>query len=296
MAIDPDRIHDPVRKLRKFLKKSPNRPSSGHIHSLRTNARRFETAVDALGLSSRKNERSLLRKLARIRKRAGKIRDMDVLIGYTLAANLNREQDCIVQLLETLGADRAKHAKKLRALTAKIGPRIRRRLKRTGSKLERVLGQPEKSDSASDPSTEAMAKALRLSEELKNPPRLDKQNLHGYRLIVKELRYILQLSKQADQQEFVNKLGEVKDAIGEWHDWEVLITIAADVLDHGPKCKLLPELRSISEKKYENALALANQMRHTFLYLKSSRRSGSRTHKKPVTRALVLSAASSISA
>jgi hypothetical protein len=42
---------------------------------------------------------------------------------------------------------------------------------------------------------------------------LNKPNLHPYRLKVKELRNVLQMADNADQQEFITRLGEVKDAI-----------------------------------------------------------------------------------
>ena len=60
---------------------------------------------------------------------------------------------------------------------------------------------------------------------LKRPVRLNRNNLHPYRLKVKELRNVLQLSNRADDIEFVEKLGQVKDAIGDWHDWEELVRI-----------------------------------------------------------------------
>jgi CHAD domain-containing protein len=55
------------------------------------------------------------------------------------------------------------------------------------------------------------------------PLQLRKSNLYQYRLKVKELRNLLQLAEDADQQAFIDRLGEVKDAIGEWHDWEVCL-------------------------------------------------------------------------
>lgn len=61
------------------------------------------------------------------------------------------------------------------------------------------------------------------------------------------------------------KLGEVKDAIGEWHDWEELIAIATDLLDHGPGSDLLHRLKTISSTKYEHALSLTNELRKTYL-------------------------------
>lgn len=276
MGIDASRIHKPVRKLRKFLKKSPKVPASHEIHDLRTNARRMETTVAALGQVAHKNERRLLHELAKLRKRAGKVRDMDVLTGLILTVNLDEEQDCVVRLIETLGAKRMKQVKKLRAFIAKRGARLRGRLKRTGSQLENFLekGRKTQPDSTPDAPVEVMAKAIRLAENLKDPSRLAKTNLHEYRLRVKELRDILQLADSADQQHIVKVLGEAKDAIGEWHDWVELIAISSDVLDHGAECKLLPKLRGISETKYSRALSLTNQMKHALLESKASRKRG----------------------
>ena len=70
---------------------------------------------------------------------------------------------------------------------------------------------------------EVSASALTLLTRLAKPARLGKTNLHSYRLEVKELRNLLQLAEEYDRQEFVRQLGEVKDAIGEWHDWEELV-------------------------------------------------------------------------
>ena len=81
----------------------------------------------------------MLRELGRLRKRAGKVRDMDVLTGFALTARTEGEQDCLVQLIERLGAARAKHARRLRDLVAARGRRLQRWLKRAESKLLRDL-------------------------------------------------------------------------------------------------------------------------------------------------------------
>ena len=295
MPIDADRIHKPARKLRKILKNLPKRPSPDEIHDLRTNARRFEAVTDALGQNHGRKTRQLLRDLERLRKRAGKVRDMDVLIGYGSTANLEGEQDCLVQLIETLGANRTKYVKKLRVTAKKTRPGFRRRLKRTASDLQRTLDQAQEkpTDSAPDATAEATARAIEVSETLKNPMRLDKRNLHSYRLKVKELRYILQLANNADQLEFVKKLGDVKDAIGEWHDWEELVKIGNDLLDHGAKCKLLSKLQSTCERKYSEALSMTNHMRHVFLF-KTTRVVRSRPGQSPRIRPRILASVAAI--
>ena len=81
-----------------------------------------------------------------------------------------------------------------------------------------------------------------------------------------ELRDVLQLSEQERDGEFLAKLGDVKDAIGDWHDWEELIGISTQLLDHGDSCRLLRDLRAISDSKYERALSLTNDLRARFLH------------------------------
>src|SRR5690242_2075267 len=138
MALDVERIEKPVRKLRKLLKKAPKNPTPDKVHDLRTNSRRLQTAVEAFALDSRGNERRLLKGLRRLRKRAGKIRDMDVLIGHALTVKPNGEQDCVVQLLEHLGAIRARQAKKLHDEMVQKGTPLRTRLKRSQARIKKL--------------------------------------------------------------------------------------------------------------------------------------------------------------
>jgi CHAD domain-containing protein len=267
MALDAKRMQKTMRKLRKLVRKAPKRPTPDNIHDLRTYTRRFEVAVGALKLDSRRNERRLLGDLSRARKRAGKIRDMDVLTSYTANVHSNQQQDCLVQLLEYLGARRYRQAERLQATIKKRRSALRRRLKRASARIDKLIVATNKDPAAaqSRASADAMASAAKLSEELTAAATLNKSNLHPYRLKVKELRYVLQMADSPDTRAFIDSLGEVKDAIGEWHDWEELIAIAADLDEHGPNCKLIQELRKISERTYEQALSLTNQMRKDYL-------------------------------
>jgi len=266
MSLDSNRLTKSVKKLRKFLKQASNTPRPEEVHSFRTHARRLEATLEALGLDSEDNERPL-RDLVRLRKRAGKVRDMDVLTANALTVRLDDEQNCSVQLLEYLGAERYRQAKKLGRAVESCRPALRQRLKRCLQQIGLVLGKQDDEviQAKSKLEADAMASALQLSSDLKVPEQLDKGNLHSYRLKAKKLRYVLQMSNDADHQEFVDKLGKVKKAIGEWHDWEELSTIATELLDHGTSCKLLGEIKTLSEAKYDLALSLTNEMRETYL-------------------------------
>lgn len=267
MALDTDRIEKTVRKLRKLVNKARKRPTPDNIHDLRTYTRRFEAAVAALKLDSRGNERRLLRDLKRARKRAGKIRDMDVLTSYTCDVDAGEQKNCQVQLLEYLGAKRYWQAERLKTWMKNRRSALRRRLKRSAKRLDKITSADSKKSSSTQSAApaEAMAAAAKLSRELAQPATLNKSNLHPYRLKVKELRYVLQMADSLGTRGFIDSLGAVKDAIGEWHDWEELIAIASDLDEHGPNCQLVRELKTICDRKYERALSLTNQMRKHYL-------------------------------
>jgi CHAD domain-containing protein len=189
---------------------------------------------------------------------------MDVMTAEALAANPPGEEDCLVRLVEYLGAERDRQAKQLRR-TVKRLPKLRRHLKQDSKRLEKILKRAERNPAASKVISATIAKAIQLSSDLNRPARLSRKNLHRYRLKVKELRNVLQLSHRRREPEFVKTLGEVKDAIGEWHDWEELTAIAEQTLDHGKSCRMAEYLRSTGNAKYRRALLTATKLRRNYL-------------------------------
>ena len=138
----------------------------------------------------------------------------------------------------------------------------------TASRMTKLLRR-KGAGQADSAAANAAATAVRLSAQLGAPPRLNKTNLHPYRLKVKELQNILLLAEAPSRPRFVEDLGHVKDAIGEWHDRQELVGIASKRLDHSGRCLLLAELKRIAGSKYDHALTLALKLRKT--YLQSSR-------------------------
>jgi CHAD domain-containing protein len=280
MAINIERVKDNVTKLRQLLKEKPKRLTPQKVHALRTGARRVESILEALSLDAKWGQRRLLKDLGKIRKMAGKVRDMDVLSAHLSTVHIDTDRrDSMVELLEYLGAKRYRYAQRLHALMKKRSASIRRRLKKTSSRLEKDLTKKEGSGSARPASNDAVAMALKLSEELGSPHTLQKNNLHPYRLKIKELRDVLQMSEKPEDQKFIHALGRCKDAIGEWHDWEELLRIAGKVPKHENNSELLQELKAITGKKYQAALAVTNRMRDHFI-LRKKQGKGSKPNEK----------------
>jgi CHAD domain-containing protein len=282
MAIDAEKIHKSLRKVRKLAVKLPKDPSPEEVHKLRTSARKLEAIFSALALDSQKNERQLIKEVRRIRKRAGKVRDLDVLTGDLATVHVDGETECQVLLLEHLGGERRKQAGKLRKLVGNNRSYLKTSLRKASARLNKQIEKVEP-----DAASLAAAESLRLSSELELPKRLNRGNLHPYRLKVKQLRYVLELAP--DHPKFVDDLGEAKDAIGEWHDWEELIAIASLVLDHGTSCKLMRKLKETADSKFAHALGVAENLRST--YLKSSSQYRKRPHRVELSHAAIAASA-----
>jgi CHAD domain-containing protein len=258
MALNTEQILKSVRKFRQTLKSAPVSPTPQEVHKLRTQARRVESVLEAFWYVPRRRGRVVLKQISRLHKRAGGVRDMDVLTAHLATIpQLPKETDCTVQLLEHLGAKRETQAAKLRRVHHRYSRPLRKHLKRCAQQMEKLLQR--KSDQPGhnnvEPSSGITASALALVSDLAQTKTLNRRNLHSYRLRIKELRNLLQLARNAEQSDFVSRLGRAKDAIGEWHDWEELLATATNVLDHRSQCALINQLRKITETKYRTALA-----------------------------------------
>jgi len=267
----------------------PPEPTPRQVHDLRTNSRRLEAMLEAIGPDQ--NGRKVRKQVAKLRKRAGKVRDMDVLTAYAAELPQTNEEDCSVRLLEHLGAVRRAKAKKLSKAAEESTAELRRRLKRSSIQLQKRVTR--RNADGSEISSHISSAALRLLSELEQPVTLKKSNLHPYRLKVKELHNLLRLAKDGSKQEFVESLDEVKDAIGEWHDWVQLRAIAEKVLQHAP-CRLMHELKKRTEERYQRALRLAEGMRRK--YLGAANRKPGRKPRRPRPGESVWSATSALAA
>jgi CHAD domain-containing protein len=263
MALDRNRLLKPARNLRKLVGRMKRNPPPEDVHDLRTNTRRFEAMFEALSLDGRGIDKAILKDLGRLRKRAGRVRDMDVLTAFASKLHPQGEEDCSVQLLEYLGAKRKKQAARLSAEASELRRPLRKELKRTKAVLTSLLRETGDADSGKDAAADATANAAKLAARLGTPQRLTRVNLHPYRLRIKELQNVLRMASSPHP--IIDDLGEVKDAIGEWHDYEELVSIAQKVLEHGPGCELVSALKRTARQKYDHALSLAQRLRSEYL-------------------------------
>lgn len=107
MALDSIYVKRLSRKLRKSLKKKNRSFAPAQVHKVRTYLRRVEAAAEALLPQMRRRDRAVLRDVRRIRKQAGKVRDMDVLTADAASIRVSANQkEQLISLLEYLGSRR----------------------------------------------------------------------------------------------------------------------------------------------------------------------------------------------
>jgi CHAD domain-containing protein len=260
MKLNTKQIQKSIIRLRKFLKKMPRDPAPEKVHKVRTDARRLGTSLETIDFRKKKFNKRLERNLSLMRKRLGKVRDMDVLTADAMSVpSKTSDPECMVQLLEHLGAKSSRYAHELRNTAKEHGQRLRRDLAH-----QLAIRASHNGESVLESDGDEAASVEERLADLARPSQLNRGNLHPYRLKVKELRYLLQLGEIRRSQVVLKKLGEVKDVIGDWHDWEELLAIASQIVDGGPRSKLLRQLKKIRDQKFNRALSIANRTRNSY--------------------------------
>ncbi|HWG22292.1 MAG TPA: CHAD domain-containing protein [Terracidiphilus sp.] len=251
MKVEIHKALQPLRKLREVLKDFPAHPSPEDVHTLRTRSRRLEAIVHALSPADAPAARRLLKLVKPVRKAAGDVRDMDVLIANLFALSDQPAAEGMVRLTEHLAGLRNRRAAHLRRV-------LRRRSTEARKSLKSYIRSFEQSETG--PATEALAVPQILAAQLEHWPQLNARNLHEFRIQGKELRYILQLTPVADQRQ-LDAFGQMKDAAGEWHDWTELRKMAEEVLDPAGDRDLLRQIAAVTREKLRLGLAAANRLR-----------------------------------
>jgi CHAD domain-containing protein len=255
VKLQTSQVEKPFEKLRKQLSEFPCNAHPEDVHSLRAQTRRLEATIAALLLNREKKWRRLIKAITPVRKAAGKVRDMDVLIADVLALSQLHGSEALVRLVEHLAKIRVRSARKLRDVVSAQQREARKRLKQSAKFIRKQLENDSETMSGEAPQN--------LMTELSHWPELDAGNLHLFRIRIKELRYMLQLVPPDDRR-LLDALSDVKDAIGDWHDWAELLKIARKVLDPGSDGQLLQRIDEIGSEKLQQALTAANQLRERY--------------------------------
>jgi CHAD domain-containing protein len=139
VKLQPDQVEKAPRKLRKQLEELSSNPRPAEVHSLRTQTRRLEATLAAVAPGRNKASRRLLELITPVRKAAGKVRDMDVLIGDVLRLPDDLGKEGLVRLVEHLARKRVKYALKLHDVVEQQRPEARKQLEQASKMLKKAV-------------------------------------------------------------------------------------------------------------------------------------------------------------
>lgn len=257
MPVDQKRTASLFRKLSQLARKLTSDPQPEDVHLFRTTTRRIETLLKELVPKPGRSERKLLKQLAKIRKRAGRVRDLDVQMAALRTLKIGRDGEEKRTLLSALAADRAKYEKKLVSLFDKDSLRSLRKRLRRAAEDSRLYGSK----------MEPVGKALRLFAQLaRRQGELSEAALHQYRLRCKRVRYVAEIGgKEPVADAVVEQLKAIQDAVGEWHDWDTLTTRAEALFPDAPNAPIITALRAVRHSKLVEAMHITQTAKAALL-------------------------------
>jgi len=252
MPIAPQRSRVVFQKLEQDLVKLSSKPRAENVHRFRTGTRRLQILLGELSPKLDRSQKKLLKLLGRIRKRAGKVRDLDVQLAALRALKMPQEPRRKTQLINHLIELRGEQEKKLRKAVEEDTVReIRKRLKRASKDFN-----PEASR---DPLTVARGMLEKIG---RGDGEVSEAMLHQYRIVSKRARYAAEFAQPSNEADhFIAGLKRLQDAVGDWHDWLTLTQTASKNLGEVRESALVAELHNVTGAKFRHAVAVLSQMR-----------------------------------
>lgn len=276
MPIDQERTHKLFRRAGRLIRRAGAHPTPEAVHQLRTTVRRLETVFEQLAILPGRNQKKVLKRLMRLRRRAGRIRDLDVQMAALRTLKIGSDGQRKEALLRDLARERSRREKRLiRALDRDATEELLRRLPRAAEQLP--LFPPDASPDF-DPVRVALNEFAGLARDYAE---LDAANLHDFRKQCKRVRYLAEMAgDDARTRAVVGRLKAAQDAIGAWHDWQVLAQ-RAEKLFTG-ESPLTSALKNVRNARFHDALRVAAGIKRDLLTM---RRAGSATRKQPRSEA-----------
>jgi len=257
-----------------------NDPEVEAVHRLRTGARRVEATLEmlareagarGLGKAAEEARQRWLRQLKKIRRAAGLVRDLDVhrdLLGENFPNGGSESKAVARELAVATGpSEFAALAAQAQAFDAWLKDRrttAAADLCMTLDKHADLLLEAEQqfmAAMAQRPSSASRAHrpAARLALEdylrvVDAMPLIDKENLHDFRKGAKKARYVSESEENDSAAKAIAKtIKNVQDAIGDWHDWDVLASEAREALGQDGAALAL-DLETRAQRAYERAM------------------------------------------
>jgi len=255
-------LEQPIRGLTKDLSKTlsklEERATPKTIHRLRTTIRRIESLLSYSNPDLGKKLQRNLETLEDLRKRAGKVRNIDVqrkLLDKIGNGSSGRDRKSLLDVLEK---KREKHLARLNSAVSRCaGEKFLARMDRIA---EKVAQGPADSTQRLAPLEEARSQLAEIAGQ-SSLQSIKPNRLHQSRIQLKKIRYLAELAEESPEGKvFVEEIKSVQDTLGEWHDWEELAGLAEQHFADRVNCALLREVRALFAARQAAAISALAQL------------------------------------
>jgi CHAD domain-containing protein len=259
IPVRPSQTPNYLRKLRRLLREVSAEPLPERVHQLRTTIRRAETFLCTQDLPEKHDVRKLVQQLAKLRRRAGRVRDIDVQAAALRTVNIGQQEDAKARVLDELEEQRSRKEKKLLAgIEDKFSPRMRQRMR----KIESVVASAGDARIAAGKKTRPTPRRLWCSlrdliRATRDSQPFTPRTLHQFRVLCKKTRYLAELLP--GNAALLEHLKTIQDAIGDWHDWLTLTQRAAKITRPNESA-LLAHLENVTQAKFTEAIRTSNRI------------------------------------
>ncbi len=247
-------LHEQAEALEKALAASLGNAPAEAIHQLRTKIRRFEAQLILITQSRKLPEdhhdcRKLLRHLKRLRRSAGKLRDLDVqrhLITAHVIKGTARDQRMIGRSLKYR---RDQQSVTFLNLAQRLKPKV-------SEELWRLLSALSSAENLELPVNLVISSAQRWFTA-RSRSYVSEDHLHTIRKAAKIARYMCETvpGSAAAQQRIASQFENIQDKGGEWHDWLEVTRTSRQILGRkNPLVEIYNEMRDSRLMTYRREL------------------------------------------
>jgi CHAD domain-containing protein len=290
-------VAEAMRSTLDACRKHGEPPKVEAVHHLRTGTRRVEATLETLareagarglGKAAEEARQRWLKQLKKVRRASGTVRDLDVhreLLAdnflpaeeeakpdenaadagpESLAAASSGEVTPLVAQARSLDAWlKSQRSVAAQALCKTLDDHAARLLDVEQQFMAAIAKSLSIQHRAHRPAARmALEDYLRLVDAM---PHLDQENLHDFRKGAKKARYVAESDDKDPAAEAMAKaIKRVQDAIGDWHDWDVIASEAREAL-HGDRAALEAQLELRTQRAYERALRITSTMSRRFI-------------------------------
>lgn len=272
-------LRENAKRLEAALTVGVANPTSKAVHELRSSTRRVEAQIDLLGMiqglpSWKAPAAKVLRRLAILRRKAGRVRDCDV------QDTLLQDEEHVLTTAPEAPSDIGKARDKLRKRLAKSRQRrerkllaeVDRQLPKLARDTEKLLSALKEAKHREFPTAALLAEIERRMEAVVVSHERGEEHLHDLRKAAKRARYQCESLPGPEAAAMARRFESLQDAGGSWHDLlDLATTCHGEFGAEHPLSRVIEHLRDEHLDRY-----LANL---------GDLRNGSRSHTSQPHRA-----------